>query len=116
MAEFKLLLSGEEEQAQLKSVLPQGKILQALADFFSIFSDKTRIKIMSALALSEMCVNDLSILLELNQTTLSHQLQLLRHQNLVECRKDGKIAYYTVSNYVINDLMISGAEYILNKC
>jgi DNA-binding transcriptional ArsR family regulator len=76
---------------------------------------KTNITVNLALALSEMCVSDLSNILGINQTTLSHQLKMLKNQNLVNSRRDGKIILYSASNYVINDLMLSGIEHLLEK-
>ena len=113
MYEYKLLKASEQTKDELDKYMPNGKVLQELADFFSIFSDATRIKIISALSLSEMCVSDLSTMLNINQTTLSHQLKLLKNQNLVDSRRDGKIIYYSASNMIINDLMLSGVEHLL---
>ena len=68
-------------QSMVKEYVPQGDILDDLVCFFSIFSDYTRLKMISALAISEMCVSDISCLLSLNQTTVSHQLRLLKNLN-----------------------------------
>jgi len=114
-AQFKLLKADEQTVNELDCYLPEGNILQQLADFFAIFSDTSRIRILSALALSEMCVSDLSNILQINQTTLSHQLKLLKSQKLVNSRREGKIILYSASNYVINDLMLSGIEHLLQK-
>jgi len=113
MENFKLLKTTPETKAEIESYMPDDKTLEKLADLFSAFSDKTRIRILSALALSEMCVSDLSNILKLNQTTLSHQLKLLKKQRLVDSRRDGKIIFYSACNYVINDLMLSGVEYLM---
>jgi len=113
--EFKLLRADDEVLNELDIYLPEGQILEQLADFFAVFADTTRIRVLSALALSEMCVSDLSNILGINQTTLSHQLKMLKNQNLVNSRRDGKIILYSASNYVINDLMLSGIEHLLER-
>lgn len=113
MQNFKLLKTSEKTRNEIESYMPDENTLEKLAELFSMFSDKTRIKILSALALSEMCVSDLSNILNLNQTTLSHQLKQLKKQRLVESRRDGKIIFYSACNYVINDLMLSGVEYLM---
>lgn len=114
-SQFKLLRADEEVLDELNVYLPEGKILQQLADFFAVFSDTTRIRVLSALALAEMCVSDLSNILGINQTTLSHQLKMLKNQKLVNSRRDGKIILYSASNYIINDLMLSGIEHLLER-
>ena len=114
-AEFKLLKADEQTLDELSVYLPEGKILQQLADFFAVFADTTRIRVLSALALSEMCVSDISNILGINQTTLSHQLKMLKSQKLVNCRREGKMILYSASNYVINDLMLSGIEHLLER-
>lgn len=65
-----------------------------LADMFKLFSDSTRLRIICALLKEELCVCDLTELLGLNQSTVSHQLQLLRASNLVKYRRDGKQIFY----------------------
>lgn len=113
--QYKLLRADEEVLDELCVYLPEGQILQQLADFFAVFADTTRIRVLSALALAEMCVSDLSNILGINQTTLSHQLKMLKNQKLVNSRRDGKIILYSASNYIINDLMLSGIEHLLEK-
>ena len=61
----------------IKEYVPEGEVLSSIVCFFSVFSDSTRVRMLSALAISEMCVTDLSRVLEINQTTVSHQLRLL---------------------------------------
>ncbi len=114
-AQYKLLKADEQTVNELGFYLPDGNILQQLADFFAVFSDTSRIRILSALALSEMCVSDLSNILKINQTTLSHQLKLLKSQKLVNSRREGKIILYSASNFIINDLMLSGIEHLLKS-
>ena len=64
-----------KKQRDINYYMPEKNVLEDLANFFSIFADATRIKILSALSVSEMCVNDIASVLELNQTTVSHQLK-----------------------------------------
>jgi DNA-binding transcriptional ArsR family regulator len=73
-----------------------GRGIEKLCDFLSALGDGTRLKILSALAIKDMCVNDLSIGLGLNQTTVSHQLKNLRSVGLVKYRRQGKINFYSL--------------------
>ena len=111
--ETKKLLVDEKTANDIKYYLPQEKVLRMLADFFSIFSDETRIKILSALSVSELCVNDISNILKLNQTTVSHQLKLLKGIGAVKYRRDGKVIYYSIADKNINDCLMNGANYVL---
>lgn len=80
--------------------------------FFSVFADYTRIKILSALAISELCVTDLSRILELNQTTVSHQLRFLKSAGIVRCCRQGKVIFYSLTNDSINDVLLKGIEFL----
>lgn len=102
-------------QNTIKDNLPNTKVCNKLADFYSLFSDSTRLKIITALLLKEMCVNDLSLLLGLNQTTISHQLKILKSNGAVTTTRSSKFIFYKVNNSIINNIMINGVDYILNK-
>ena len=102
----KFLLLSERNKRELLSFLPQENQILKLADYFQNFSDSTRIKILTCLSMTSMCVNDLSSLLGINQTTISHQLKQLKDQNIVAYKRDGKIlVYYLISQHV-NDMMM----------
>lgn len=96
----------------VKNYVPEGELLNDLTDFFSAFSDKTRLRIVAALAMSKTCVSDLSAVLEVNQTTLSHQLRLLRNSGVVTCERDGKIIYYSLTDDIINEILLKGIEFL----
>ena len=97
----------------LQYYMPENNTLRQLADMFSVFSDFTRLKILSALALSEMCVNDLSRYLNINQTTISHQLRLLKNFNAVTDKRCGKVVVYSLKSQMVNDIMSDGVDYLL---
>lgn len=99
------ILLNKIEEAEINNYLPNDKKLNHMADFFQNFSDSTRLKIISALSISELCVNDLSNILNINQTTISHQLKTLKNQRIVQCCRDGKIIKYSLQNKFINELM-----------
>ena len=92
--------------------MPKGKALDDLVNFFSIFSDGTRLKILSALSVSSMCVSDLAKLLCLNQTTVSHQLKLLKSLGAVSAKRQGKIIFYSIADEKLNEIMLWGVEYL----
>ncbi|MBQ8882668.1 MAG: winged helix-turn-helix transcriptional regulator, partial [Clostridia bacterium] len=71
---------------------------QKLCDFLSALGDETRLRIISALAITPMCVGDISSLLQINQTTVSHQLKTLKSVGAVKCRRQGRISFYSLSS------------------
>lgn len=106
------LLLDKRLQSMVNDYVPQGEILDDLVCFFSIFSDYTRLRMISALGISEMCVSDLSKLLKLNQTTVSHQLRLLKNLNAVKTRREGKVIFYSLRNETLNDVLLKGVEFL----
>ena len=110
----KVLLK-EEKVKDVNYYMPSTKMCQSLADFFAMFSDCTRLKILSALSVSEMCVGDISKILDINQTTVSHQLKLLKSFGIVKYRRDGKVIYYSIASTMVNDCLLSGVEYLQSE-
>ena len=107
MEEAKILNFNTKQLDDINSYMPSSDDMQQMADFFSLFSDLTRIRILSLLAMGECCVNDISNILKINQTTVSHQLKMLRANNIVKFRRVGKVIFYSISNTKINNLMNS---------
>lgn len=79
--------------------------IQDLSEMFKIFSDETRLRIICAILNTELCVCDLCELLNLNQSAVSHQLQLLRSSKLVKYRKEGKQVYYSLEDEHIESII-----------
>lgn len=105
-------LIDNKTQTKIKYYLPNNDVLSDLSDLFSVLSDSTRIKILSAVCISEMCVGDIAEMLELNQTTVSHQLKILRATGFVTMRRDGKIIYYSLASDIIPEIMRYGTLYL----
>ncbi len=102
----KLLKISERGKFELQDLIPNDDCVNKLACYFQNYSDQTRIKILSALSIKDLCVNDLSKILGINQTTISHQLKTLKDQNMVEYKREGKILTYRLKNQHINDVML----------
>ena len=84
-----------------------------LAEFFKIFGNPTRLKILSLLAIEDLCVCDICEALNLNQTTVSNQLRILRANNIVKYQKEGKMARYSLTDLHIEMIYKVGLEHIL---
>ena len=98
-----------------KIKLPEEELLYDLGDFFKILGDSTRIKILSALFQSEMCVCDLAALLGMTQSAISHQLRVLKQGRLVKHRKEGKVVYYSLDDDHIKHIVDQGLTHISEK-
>lgn len=97
---------------EVKDKMPQEDVLYDLSDFFKVFGDSTRIKIMWALDESEMCVCDLAVLLNMTKSAISHQLKSLRQANLVKHRKEGKVVFYSLADEHVRAILEMGLEHI----
>lgn len=97
---------------KVSSCMPEEEKLYDLADFFKIFGDSTRIKILWALDREEMCVCDLAVLLNMTKSAISHQLKTLRQEKLVKYRKDGKVTFYSLLDEHVKNILEIGLEHI----
>lgn len=95
--------------------MPDEEKLYDLADFFKVFGDSTRIKILWALERDELCVCDLAVLLNMTKSAISHQLKTLRQEKLVKYRKNGKIVLYSLQDEHVKTLLEVGLEHIDEK-
>jgi len=99
----------------VRAKLPGDEKLFYLADLFKMFADSTRIRIVSALLLSEMCVCDLAVLLGMTKSAISHQLRALRQTRLVKYRKEGKVVYYSLDDDHVGAIIAQGLSHISEK-
>lgn len=99
----------------VKEKMESDEALYDLADFFKVLGDSTRVKILSALDHSEMCVCDLAVLLNMTKSAISHQLRALKQANLVKFRRAGRMLYYSLSDEHIRDIVEKGMEHIQEK-
>jgi ArsR family transcriptional regulator len=102
----------EETVNRVKEQMPSDEQLYDLADFFKVFGDSTRIKILWSLEKSELCVCDIAVLLNMTQSAISHQLKVLKDARLVKYRKEGKIVYYSLDDEHVNAIFNQGFTHI----
>ena len=86
--------------------------LYELADFYKIFGDSTRIKILCVLRSKEMCVQELADAVGMTQSAVSHQLRTLKQTDLVKNRREGKTVYYSLADGHISGIIDMGLEHI----
>lgn len=102
----------EQMVTQIKRNQIDSQSLDDLAHLFKALSDPTRLKIIHALHHSELCVCDISAVLQMSQSAVSHQLRYLRDLRLVKRRKEGKMMIYTLEDEHIHTLFTQGLEHI----
>ncbi|MCM1024837.1 MAG: metalloregulator ArsR/SmtB family transcription factor [Roseburia sp.] len=92
--------------------MPPEEELQDLAEFFKVFGDTTRLKILYVLLSAEMCVFDISAVLGMSQSAISHQLRVLKQMDLVKNRRDGKTVFYSLADGHIVTILSQGLDHI----
>lgn len=93
--------------------LPTDRELERLSEVFKIFSDGSRLRIISALISQELCVADLAEQLGMSQSAVSHQLRLLKAGRLVQPRREGKTVYYSLADDHVRKIIAQGMEHIM---
>ena len=103
---------GTTELARILAEMPPEEEIYDLADFFKIFADSTRIRILCTLLYGEMCVSEIGDALDMTQSAISHQLRVLKQAKLVKNRREGKTIYYSLSDGHIMSILSQGLEHI----
>lgn len=104
-----------ETLSQLKLQMPADSSLQQLTELFKSFGDGTRMKILYALSLSDMCVCAIAELLEMEQSAISHQLKKLREAKLVTSRREGRTIYYMLDDDHVRELVAVGFAHLTEE-
>lgn len=101
----------KDQLAKIKEFIPIEEEIFDLADFFKVFGDPTRLRILFLLSEGELCVHDISSALNMEQTAISHQLRSLRQVNLVRYRKEGRHAHYALNDNHVKEILKTGLEH-----
>ena len=104
--------AAEDLVAKVMEEMPEDEILFDLAELFKVFGDSTRIRILYVLFESEMCVRDIALLLNMTQSAISHQLQVLKKSKLVRYRRNGKTIFYTLADNHVRTIIDQGMEHV----
>jgi ArsR family transcriptional regulator len=95
----------EDIVEEVEAKLPHSLEMNKVCNLFKLIAEPTRLKLLIALGAHEMCVCDLSVLLSMTKSAVSHQLKLLRENGLVKFRKDGKIVFYSLADHCIEEIV-----------
>ncbi len=88
------------------------KKLYDMTDFFRVLGDPTRVKILLQLFDREFCVGELASRLNMTDSAVSHQLQILKSGRLVKKRRDGKMMIYAIADSHVRSIIAQGWEHI----
>jgi DNA-binding transcriptional ArsR family regulator len=105
----------EERILRVKSKMSPIEALFDLAETFKVLGDSTRVRILHALSIEELCVCDIASLLGMTQSAVSHQLRLLRAGKLVRYRKEGKMVYYSLDDDHVLRLLSEGLGHLAHN-
>lgn len=108
-------ITDEGSLRNLKESLEREKDIHRLSSTFKALSDPTRLKIIYILSKSELCVCEISSILEMTQSAISHQLKILRDINLVKFRKEGKLVVYSLDDSHVVSLFEQGLHHVKHK-
>ncbi len=98
------------DEYNLKKFMPDKTSLKNMTSFFYAFSDNTRLKIIILLSIKPLCVGEITKVLDLNQTTISHQLKILKSLNIVSCDRVGKNIIYYIRDSNIENVLNASVE------
>ena len=102
----------EDAVAEVKSGMADAAEYTGLASLLKLFGDPTRVRLLHALELHELCVCDLAALLGVTKSAVSHQLKMLRLANLVKFRREGQVVYYSLADDHVRAILEMGFEHI----
>ena len=97
---------------KIQQSMPDYNAIGALSDFFKIMGDSTRLQIILSLQNGELCVSDIAATLDMNQSTVSHQLKILRNSRIVKYRRDAKVVYYSLDDEHVEDIISKAFAHI----
>lgn len=93
--------------------MPDTEILKRIAGLFKAFADPTRVQILSLLLEREMCVSEIAEAVDLSQSAVSHQLQILKQMYLIKFRREGKNVLYSLADDHVRTILETGLEHVL---
>lgn len=105
----------EADLRAIRSQMLDESSISEMAEWFRALGDPTRVKLIGALLQQELCVHDLSVLLDMGQSAVSHQLRYLRNVRMVKRRKVGKTVYYSLDDAHISEIFHVTYEHLKHK-
>ncbi|MBE6944035.1 MAG: winged helix-turn-helix transcriptional regulator [Ruminococcaceae bacterium] len=104
-----------DKLTRVRAEMPPAEGLNQLVELFKSFGDETRMKILYALSLSDLCVCAIAELLDMEQSAISHQLKKLRQAKLVTSRKEGRTVYYMLDDDHVREIVAVGFAHLTEE-
>lgn len=92
------------------------EMIQKIANTFKVFGDKTRVRILLLLQDGELCVDEIVVKTNMEQSAISHQLRILKEAHLIKSRKVGRFSYYSLDDDHVSTILKMGMEHIVEEC
>lgn len=103
----------EDSVDKVRANMPDENPVYEVAELFKVLGDSTRTRIICALSISELCVCDLSCILNMSQSAISHQLRILKQGRIVKNRRAGKAVYYSLDDDHIKSLFAIAFDHVI---
>ncbi|MBU1083778.1 MAG: metalloregulator ArsR/SmtB family transcription factor [Candidatus Omnitrophota bacterium] len=100
---------------KMNKMMDSPEVVDKLSRTFSVLGDPTRTRIIFALSKEELCVAEISMLLGISHSGISHQLRALKDLDLIKCRKSGRKSFYSLNDVHIENLFKEGLKHVLEK-
>jgi len=105
----------EDTLQRVREKMPSEEPVYEVSELFRVFGDSTRARIICALNIEEMCVCDLSALLNMTQSAISHQLRILKVSRIVKSRKQGRVVYYSLDDEHIAKIFAMAFDHVMEE-
>nr|WP_315085786.1 metalloregulator ArsR/SmtB family transcription factor [uncultured Lachnoanaerobaculum sp.] len=109
-------LSREEAIDRAKINMLEAETIDSLSKLFKVLGDPTRIKILWALNVHDLCVLDICEVLGMTKSAVSHQLGTLKEAKLVKARREGKEVYYSLDDEHVKEIFETGIVHVSHRC
>ena len=109
-------LDREEAVGRAKTNMLESMTIESLSKLFKVFGDPTRIKILWALNVHDLCVFDICEVLGMTKSAVSHQLGTLKEAKLVKSRREGKEVYYSLDDEHVKEIFETGIVHVSHRC
>ena len=109
-------LSREEAIDRAKINMLEAETIDSLSKLFKVLGDPTRIKILWALNVHDLCVLDICEVLGMTKSAVSHQLSTLKEAKLVRARREGKEVYYVLDDEHVKEIFETGIVHVSHRC
>lgn len=103
----------KEKINMVEHTMPSEENLSGVTELFKVLGDPTRTKILSVLYTQELCVCDISKLLDMTKSAISHQLKILRIARLIKSRKQGKEVFYSLADDHVGKIYHMAIEHVM---